>query len=349
LSDDLALVARVVAGDAEAWRQLVRRTSAAVQAVIARYYPAPEVAGEMRNLYLALQADDCAVLRRYGGSPSLAGHVTLEADRLLSLQLVERFRRGERAAWQMFERRFKRDIEGHIARSTRKHAPGLARAHGAEDLYQEFCAFLADKYYQPIIAYRGDDEASFARYLASIIWRWCIDQGRAPEAGGRWRMPQAIEALDERAQRIFTWLDRDRLAQEDVFRRLAAEGVTRAEVDAAIDRVFEVCAPGSAARQRATFQPIARAGGGDAAEAMEVPADDASPEQALLAREQLEIISRAIAALPDEEDRLILTLWLDHDDFAKVAELSGRELKQVRAIKERAMRRLQQASGGTVS
>jgi DNA-directed RNA polymerase specialized sigma24 family protein len=339
MSGELTLITRVLAGATDAWQRFVQLTAAAAHGVVCRYYPAAEAGRETRNLYLALQADDCAILRRYRGVPVLVRYIALEADRLLSLRLVDQFRSNARQAWPIFERRFEQDIKRAITRQAR----GLAATHSTDDLYQEFCTFLVEQDYRPITLFRGEGEASFAWYLiARVVRRWCIDQGRAPEAGGRWRMPQAILALDELAQRVFKLLDHDRATEAEVFRRLAE--VPRVDVEAALDRVFKACAPGSGARQRVAFQPIRVDGDGDGAEELQVPTDDPTPEQALLAQEQTAMVAQAINALPVEE-KLIIELWLKHDDLARVATLSGRDIKQVRIIKERALRRLQRTVG----
>jgi len=71
---------------------------------------------------------------------------------------------------------------------------------------------------------------------------------------------------------------------------------------------------------------------------LDLPDLELSPEAALEDAERAMQAANALARL-DEEERLVLILWLEHDDMSAVARASGRTLAEARRIKERAVRK----------
>lgn len=310
----------------------MQRTADVVGRVVRRFYSGAAGESELRALYDAFKDDRCAALREYNGRGPLADFMTLKADAMMGRRLVASFRARRRSAWPTFEHRFSKEIRGAIARFFRQ----TASAQGVDDLYQEFMLFLIQREYRPIMEFEGSGEASFAWYFKQRVLRnWCIDRQRSPELGGRWRPPEPIKALPELDRRIFEALDRRRLSEQEVKRAFAE--VPAREISEALNRIYRVHPPSA---QKAIFVGLERINPEGDSDRPQIRADAPGAESRLIAEERRRRLADAIIALPDE-DRLILRLWFEHEDFAVVARLSARPIEQVRRIRERAQRKLQ--------
>ena len=332
-SQDASLIAAVISGDEDAWDVFKARVRDPLYRTARRYYEDPMAASEARNLLFDLQADDCAALKRFKGG-GLESFVAIVADAFLGARLSALFGDDEKAAWNAFERRFQADIRARLQRRFRL-APGqtLPSGRDLEDLYSDFAAHLVGKQYQPVRAYSGSGEASFAWYLLNrVLANWCLDEHRREYQ--RWRPPEAIKKLDALDQAVFQMMDRDNMSAGEVAERLTDEPLE--EVEAAIERVYRTHAPGT--RGRPTKESLSNTGfegeGGD----LDLPDPDRSPEANLEDAERAQQAANALARL-DEEERLVLVLWLEHEDMSAVARESGRTVAVVRRIKERAVRK----------
>ncbi|MDH3236195.1 MAG: hypothetical protein OEQ29_21945, partial [Alphaproteobacteria bacterium] len=135
-------------------------------------------------------------------------------------------------------------------------------------------------------------------------------------------------------QAVFQMMDRDGMSAGEVAARLTDESIER--VEAAIERVYRTYAPGR--RGRPAKESLSQVGPDGEAGELDLPDPDRSPEAVLEDAQRALQAANALARL-DEEERLILILWLEHDDMSAVARASGRTLAAVRRIKERAVRK----------
>jgi DNA-directed RNA polymerase specialized sigma24 family protein len=335
IDGDAALVARVIAGDEAAWRAFKTRARDVLYRTALRYFDDPLAAAEARNLLIDLTAEGCAALRRYKGG-ALATFVALAADVAMGARLSALFASDPAVAWPGFERRFRDEIRARIRRQFRL-APGqiLPSGRELEDLYNDFTVHLISKAYQPLIAYSGGGQASFSWFLMNrVLANWCRDEHRREYA--RWRPPEAVKRLPALAQHVFELMDRDRLSAAEVAARLPHEDP--ATLEDAIEAVFRACAPGG--RGRPVKESLVQTDPEGGVREMPLPDEGVSPEEALLETERGVQAARAIAALADDE-RLVLVLWLEHEDMSRVAALCGRTVADARRVKERALRKAQ--------
>jgi RNA polymerase sigma factor (sigma-70 family) len=332
-AQDASLIAAVIAGDAAAWAEFKARVRDPLYRTARRYFEDPLAASEARNLLIELQAGDCAALKRFKAG-TLESFVALVADALLGARLSALFGDDERAAWSAFERRFKAEIRARLKRRFRL-VPGqtLPSGRDLEDLYSDFAAHLVGKRYKPVRAYAGSGEASFAWYLLNrVLANWCLDEHRREYQ--RWRPPEAIKKLDQLEQVVFQMMDRDNMSAGEVAARLIDEPIER--VEAAIERVYRTHAPGT--RGRPSKESLSYAGPDGEAGELELPDPNSTPEAAIEGAERAIQAANALARL-DEEERLVLVLWLEHEDMSAVARACGRTVATVRRIKERAVRK----------
>lgn len=339
IDGDAALVARVIAGDEAAWRAFKARVRDVLYRAAQRYFDDPLAAAEARNLLLDLTAGGCAALRRYQGG-ALATFVALAADVAMGARLSALFASDPTTAWSAFERRFRNEIGKRIRRQFRL-APGqtLPSGRDLEDLYNDFTLHLIAKQYQPLTAYSGGGQASFSWFLMNrVLANWCRDEHRREYA--RWRPPEAVKRLPALAQHVFELMDRDRLSVAEVAARLPRE--EPAALDAAIEAVYRACAPGG--RGRPVKESLVQTDAEGGTRELPLPDEGVSPEEALLETERGLQAARAIAALADDE-RLVLILWLEHEDMSRVATLCGRTVAEARRVKERALRKAQRLVG----
>ncbi|HUT51302.1 MAG TPA: hypothetical protein VM325_18380 [Alphaproteobacteria bacterium] len=330
---DASLIAAVIDGDEAAWADFKTRIRDPLYRTARRYFEDPFAASEARNLLLELQADDCAALKRFKGG-GVESFVAIVADGILGARLAALFGHDAAVAWSAFERRFKTEIRARLQRRFRL-VPGrtLPSGRDLEDLYNDFAAHLIGKRYQPVRAYTGSGDASFAWYLLNrVLANWALDEHRREYQ--RWRPPEAIKKLDQLEQTVFQMMDRDSMSAGEVAARLVEQPIER--VEAAIDRVYRTFAPGR--RGRPAKESLSQIGPDGEAGELDLPGQELSPEAALEDAERAMLAANALARL-DEEERLILILWLEHDDMSAVARASGRTLTAVRRIKERAVRK----------
>jgi hypothetical protein len=329
--DDAALIAGVIAGEAAAWETFKQRVRDPLYRLARRYYDDPLAAGEARNLLFDFQAEDCAALRRFRNG-KLESFIALAGDAMLGARLSALFGDDPEGAWQAFERRFAAEIKARLLRTFRlKPGQTLPTGRDLEDIYNDFTLHLLAKRYKPLRAYNGSGEASFAWFLLNrVLANWCRDEHRREYQ--RWRPPEAIKRLDTLDQEIFRLLDRDRLAIGELAGRLPDEAAE--QLDAAITRVYRTCAPGT--RGRPATESLSRSGADGEAGEIELVAPGASPEAELQEAQRVIQAANALARL-DEAERLVLVLWLEHEDMSTVAKLCGRTLPAARRLKERAV------------
>jgi len=332
-SQDASLIAAVIAGDEGAWGVFKSRMRDPLYRAARRYYEDPMASSEARSLLIELQAENCAALKRFKGG-GLESFVAIAADAILGARLSALFEDDENTAWSAFERRFKSDIRGRLQRRFRL-SPGqtLPSGRDLEDLYSDFAAHLVGKRYQPVSAYTGSGEASFAWYLLNrVLANWCLDEHRREYQ--RWRPPEAIKKLGQLDQVIFQMMDRDNMSAGEVAARLVEEPLEK--VEAAIERVYRSHAPG--ARGRPVRESLSDTGPEGQGGELDLPDPSQTPEASLENAERARQAANALARL-DEEERLVLVLWLEHDDMSAVARECGRTVAVARRIKERAVRK----------
>jgi len=330
---DASLIAAVIAGDEAAWADFRARVRDPLYRAARRYYEDPLAVSETRNLLIELQADGCAALKRFKAG-ALESFIAVVADGILGARLSALFESDARTAWSAFERRFKNEICARLQRRFRL-APGqtLPSGRDLEDLYGDFAAHLVGKTYKPLSAYSGSGEASFAWYLLNrVVANWALDEHRREYQ--RWRPPEAIKKLDALDQAVFQMMDRDNLSAGEVAARLVDEPLER--VEAAIERVYRTCAPGT--RGRPAKESLSQVGPDGETGELDLPDAEAAPDVVLENAQRALQAANAVARL-DEEERLILILWLEHDDMSAVARAAGRSLAVARRIKERAVRK----------
>jgi len=332
-AQDASLIAAVIDGDEAAWADFKARVRDPLYRAARRYYDDPLAASETRNLLIDLQADDCAALKRFKGG-TLESFVAICADGILGARLSALFEDDPRAAWNAFERRFAQEIRARLQRRFRL-MPGqtLPSGRDLEDLYNDFAAHLVGKDYMPVRAYNGSGDASFAWYLLNrVLANWALDEHRREYQ--RWRPPEAIKKLGQLEQTVFQMMDRDNMSAADVAAHLTEE--PRERVEEAIERVYRTYAPGR--RGRPAKESLSQVGPDGEDGELDLPDTEPSAEAVLEDAERATQAANALARL-DEEERLILILWLEHDDMSAVARASGRSLAVARRIKERAVRK----------
>jgi DNA-directed RNA polymerase specialized sigma subunit len=332
-AQDASLIASVIDGDDDAWAEFKARARDPLYRAARRYYEDPLAASEARNLLLELQADDCAALKRFKGG-TLESFIAIAADSILGARLSALFEDDPRTAWSAFERRFAQEIRARLQRRFRL-MPGqtLPSGRDLEDLYSDFAAHLIGKKYKPVRAYTGSGDASFAWYLLNrVLANWALDEHRREYQ--RWRPPEAIKKLGQLEQVIFQMMDRDNMSAGEVAERLTDEPPER--IEEAIEQVYRTCAPGT--RGRPAKESLSQVGPDGQNGELDLPDTEPSPEAVLADADRARQAANALARL-DEEERLILILWLEHDDMSAVARSSGRSLAVARRIKERAVRK----------
>lgn len=332
-TNDAALVAGVIAGEEPAWELFKQRVRDPLYRLARRYYDDPLAAGEARNLLLDFQAEDCAALRRFR-TGKLESFIALAGDAMLGARLSALFGDDPQSAWQAFERRFATEIRSRLLRTFRlKPGQTLPTGRDLEDLYNDFTLHLLAKRYKPLRAYSGSGDASFAWFLLNrVLDNWCRDEHRREYQ--RWRPPEAIKRLPKLDQEVFRLLDRDRLTVGELAGRLVDEPAD--QLDAAITRVYRTCAPGTRGRPAKESLSQTRPDGEEGE--IELTAPGPSPEAELEEAERVIQAANALARL-DEAERLVLVLWLEHEDMSTVAKLCGRTLPAARRLKERAVRK----------
>ncbi|MEZ5288800.1 MAG: sigma-70 family RNA polymerase sigma factor [Vicinamibacterales bacterium] len=197
---------------------------------------------------------------------------------------------------------------------------------------------------------RGPDRHSPASALAAEIKGLAVS-GAREEA--RERFGALVALLQRRALRVaFQYLrnaaDADEAVQDafvKVFQHIEQYRedlpfdvwFTRILVNASLDRLKS-----RNRQQRFVSQP---ADDTDDRSVEQVPSTDASSERRLLARERWELVSRAVAALPDRQ-RLVFTLsQVDEQTPAEIAQATGMSAATVRVHLFRALRKLRGALG----
>lgn len=332
-AQDAALIAAVIDGDEAAWASFKARVRDPLYRAARRYYEDPLAASETRNLLIELQADGCAALKRFKGG-TLENFIAIAADAILGARLSALFEHDPKTAWSAFERRFKQEICARLQRRFRL-APGqtLPSGRDLEDLYNDFAAHLVGKKYKPVRAYSGSGDASFGWYLLNrVLANWALDEHRREYQ--RWRPPEAIKKLGQLEQIVFQMMDRDNMSAAEVAARLVDEPPER--IEAAIEQVYRTYAPGT--RGRPAKESLSQVGPDGEDGELDLPDTESAPDKVLEDAERALQAANALARL-DEEERLVLILWLEHEDMSAVARSCGRSLAVARRIKERAVRK----------
>jgi DNA-directed RNA polymerase specialized sigma24 family protein len=352
---DHELVRLMVAGDAAAVKALEPRMQNCVWTAcltLSGEAAEPDAAGQrlareaFREIWSSLAADSFGSCRGWDGRSGFDAFLTLLVRERL-LQRIHRLLGQDQAlGWAAFSGYF----DGRIRRRVARYA---ARAGDTEDAYQEVILALWEADCRRLRAFPG--QGSFEAFVLSIVDRLLIDHLR--RRIGRRRLPAAIEALPEFDQAVFAALHWDGVVAEaaSLLAALASRfpGATRAEIDAACERVERQVPAGYAGARTAEVSldaetpeatrlrdSLADLGGGAGA---------SDPHGILEVKEAAAVFGAAGAALVramaelKDEDRAYLHAVLNGlekpRDIARF--LGGVPIERVYLVKARVQRRLQ--------
>lgn len=89
------------------------------------------------------------------------------------------------------------------------------------------------------------------------------------------------------------------------------------------NRQCDTCPHYTACRQLSLDAPVSDDEGNEVAYGAHLPSTDATPEEAVIRKEERRELLRLLAALPEEDRRLVIASVQDGMDFGKLAELFG--------------------------
>ena len=99
--------------------------------------------------------------------------------------------------------------------------------------------------------------------------------------------------------------------------------------------------------RRLQFWRLTRSNAVDAEEASEwLPAGESSPEQQLLAREQVKLVWRAVEGLSERQRTMFLLRYVEEMEIAEIGRATGLSEGTVKAHLSRALGRVRRAVGG---
>lgn len=334
---ELALVAAVVAGDAEAAQRFVETMSATLWSVVVKL-EGGGAEGEAAFLHVIarLKADAYARLRAFDGRSRFSTFLALVARDILLERHAGRFSEDPHDAWHRFVRYFEHDIRRRAAR----RFPRDAGTAVLDDVYQEVCLKLVEDDFRRIRSYGG--YGSFAGYVLTIVDRILIDLVRRDAP--RRRLPAAVARLpplDREVYAAIAWegcpADRGRLAE--MLRGRLEQDPDASDIDQALGRI--------AATVRLEATTPSRRGESVSLDSVVLALADPSPtpeDHLLLAEEErsrgalVAAVKAAAAELPPDERLYIQVVFSATDPVParEIARLMGCPVKDVYRLKQRA-------------
>jgi RNA polymerase sigma factor (sigma-70 family) len=299
-----------------------------------------------REIWSGLAAESFGPCLAWDGRSGFDAFLTLLVRERLLLRIHRLLAQDPAFGWAAFSGYFADRIRRRVARYA-------GRAGDAQDAYQEVILALWEAGCRRLRAFPG--QGSFEAFVLSIVDRLLIDNIR--HRIGRRRLPAAIEALSEFDQAVFAAIHWDGVAAQasSLSAALASRysGATRAEIEAARERVQRLVPAGYSAARAAEVSLDAEtpeanrlrdsladlgagAGGGDPQEILE------AKEAAAAAGAAGAALVRAMAELEDE-DRVYLHAFLNGIEKPReIARfLGGIPTERVYLVKARVQRRLQ--------
>ena len=326
-ADDWGLVRAVIAGEHGAEARFVRRAADAVWSSCRRL-----TRGEAQSraafdtAMAALKANNFAALKSYDGRSRLDTFLALFTRDVLARDVLARVAADANKGWPSFEALFADDLR-RLVRRRLAHA----RWEGArDDAYQEICAGLTSDGCRRLIAYEG--RGSPAGFVLHVADRLLLDFLRTLDS--RRRMPAAVTRLAQADQELFRLIWWQGMTPDSARMALARHGTapSESELPPALARLHQAVP--------ADYRPEARQVALDDAPE---PETDATPEAAILEKEQDRALADATGALQSlaaglpEAERLYLGVLLDGS-----ADLPPREVGRLMQIPVEEVYRLRQ-------
>jgi RNA polymerase primary sigma factor len=232
LHEDSALVARLLAGDADAAKIFLQRLDERISATCRALATDERCFRDFYELTLAaIQQDSFNCLRSYDGKNPLTTFVVLTVHAIVRRHLPQLIRRHSIRGWTAFEKCFGPAIKKQVARRIRT-------IERREDAYQEVCMALIERNFMRLRSYRGG--GTFSAFVFRTVENLLVDLERAEQ--GRRRPPAAIEKLcplDRLVFRALYWArtpaDPARLRSELPWR--AVRDLTDLEIEQSVRRV----------------------------------------------------------------------------------------------------------------
>ena len=345
LAEHLALIGRVMAGEATAVAEFFRITADVIWSAC-RQTARDEA--QARDAFdaacLGLAETGFARLRAYDGRSRLTTFVALLCRDLLAQRLMQLLREDPHRGWRALEAFFRADIEGLI----RRRLPGPAHAQTRRDAWQEICAGLLADDCRRLRAFSGT--GSLIGFVLQTADRLLLDFIRT--FSQRRRMPVAISRLPVLEQEIFRCV---------YWQRATADSAALGRILAA--RMHPAPSPENVAVALANVRGALPAdyGAGPAAdrfvslshlpEPAEDPtgADAQTPEDHIVGLEEEQLLSAAVAVLRKvaatlpraERDYVRITLaGAEPLPAREVARLMQRPVEDIYKLKQRVLKRL---------
>ncbi|MGA3303288.1 MAG: hypothetical protein ABSC72_08375 [Methylovirgula sp.] len=341
-ASELALVARICAGDQAAAAEFLRLAIPPIALVIEKIEKdQSERKAALLYVLAKLKEDDYRRLRAFKGRARLATFLKLTIRELLAQRVADRLKDDPNAGWIRFKRIFDQDIRSAVAR----RFPFDSGSGRWEDLYQDICEKLIEDNFRRLRKYSG--EGSFIGFTLEIVENLLTDMMRRDVP--RQRLPAAIQRLPQLEQDVYKAIAWKGCAPEAArlteFLRSRTVDPEPDAVGHALSRVIEaVTARKSDGLRPKTVSLDAILGGVE-----EKLKDDASstPEKDLLLAEEeserealIATVRRSAASLSAEEKLYLQVVFGSSEKIARrdIAQLLGCSVTDVDRLKQKTQR-----------
>lgn len=321
-------IAMLAADTREAWEAFVRLVSGAAWKAALRASPRRALAEDLLSRIMAgLHADRSLLADRLAASrlPDATAFLDREIDRHIGQWVFELFRAEAADAAEALVRAFHSDLRLWVQRA----APLEARGQ-LDDLVQEVYAALLAQNGRRLCGYGGD--GAFRAFLRATVINLVADLGRREH--GRTRPRAAFARLTELQQQAYRLVYEQRMSAADATRQLA-------RADAA-EAVAAVLALGDLGTTHSGRRPHLVALDGE--QSLDIADDRDTPEDVLLAREEMvERTEREVALLaalrdmPAQTREILEQRFLHGRKPREIAAVTGADVKEVYRILERAL------------
>ncbi len=329
---DARIFADLATGSAAAWEAFVRLASGPAWSACLRAAPHRTSAERLfSEIFERLRASNHELPGRFAisGLPSCAAYLAREIDEQMGTAIAAAFRDRSREAADWLARYFGREIKIWVQRAA---APGQAGA--LDDRVQDVYAALLEDGGRRVAAYPGGGD--FRAFLRRVALNALMDAVRHEH--GRARPKAAIARLTPLQREAYSLVYEQRLSSEEATRRLD-DPEARQAVEMA-RKLGDLGPATTGARPRlVAFE--------EQGEDFDPPSHDRDPEAALIHAEevaqQCEREHAVLAALreePDDVRRILEARFLDGSKPREIAQLLGRDVKDIHRILERALVRL---------
>jgi RNA polymerase sigma factor (sigma-70 family) len=337
--DDAArsAIAALTADTAAAWEAFVHMASGPAWRAALRAAPRRALAESLfSRIMAALHQDRLALPARLDAArlPDALAFLDREIDRHVGSFVFELFRTGSADAADALVRVFHADVRAWVQRAL----PYEARGQLDDQVQDSYAALLADGG-RRLRLYGGD--GPFRAFLRSTVVNLVADFARREH--GRQRPRAAFTRLPELQQRAWRLLFEDRVSAAEAARRLV--GGENGHADAA-EAVAAVMALGDLGSSHSGRRPrmLALDNG---AETIDIADERDSPEEALVARDEMvtriareTALLSALRAMPERQREVLEQRFLHGRKPREIAAATGGDVKEIYRILERTLAQL---------